>query len=205
MWRSLVAHPLWERRVAGSNPVIPTGRGWTCGFSPFSGRLITTPPQGSDGFSPGVPHCNPGPQPLTTAITVPDLPIGGIAVYGRTAGPIFHDGPGFTNANRAEPLATAEASGFCQDLALANSDYSFLPPDINSVFNWGPDARAHGGSVGLTPVVGSVVVFNPGNHFWSSTHYWNHGTWHVAAAPTPAPAQWPNSTSTSAAVANALA
>ena len=24
MWRSLVAHPLWERRVAGSNPVIPT-------------------------------------------------------------------------------------------------------------------------------------------------------------------------------------
>ncbi len=35
MWRSLVAHPLWERRVAGSNPVIPTERGWTCGFSPF--------------------------------------------------------------------------------------------------------------------------------------------------------------------------
>src|SRR5699024_921112 len=25
-WRSLVAHPLWERRVAGSNPVAPTGR-----------------------------------------------------------------------------------------------------------------------------------------------------------------------------------
>jgi hypothetical protein len=24
MWRSLVAHSLWERRVAGSNPVIPT-------------------------------------------------------------------------------------------------------------------------------------------------------------------------------------
>lgn len=24
MWRSLVAHPLWERRAAGSNPVIPT-------------------------------------------------------------------------------------------------------------------------------------------------------------------------------------
>src|SRR5699024_6704272 len=23
-WRSLVAHPLWERRVAGSNPVFPT-------------------------------------------------------------------------------------------------------------------------------------------------------------------------------------
>ena len=23
MWRSLVAHPLWERRAAGSNPAIP--------------------------------------------------------------------------------------------------------------------------------------------------------------------------------------
>src|SRR5699024_9565580 len=25
VWRRLVAHPLWERRVAGSNPVTPTG------------------------------------------------------------------------------------------------------------------------------------------------------------------------------------
>ena len=24
VWRSLVAHSLWERRVAGSNPVTPT-------------------------------------------------------------------------------------------------------------------------------------------------------------------------------------
>lgn len=31
MWRSLVAHSLWERRVAGSNPVIPTeSAGETC-------------------------------------------------------------------------------------------------------------------------------------------------------------------------------
>ena len=25
MWRSLVAHLLWEQGVAGSNPAIPTG------------------------------------------------------------------------------------------------------------------------------------------------------------------------------------
>ncbi|HEY3607048.1 MAG TPA: CHAP domain-containing protein [Pseudonocardiaceae bacterium] len=143
-------------------------------------HFITTPAQGADGYSPGVPHCG-GPQPLSTAISIPSLPIGGISVYGRTAGPIFNDGPGFTNANRAESLATAEASGFCQDLTLANSDYSFVLPDINVVAQWPVDARNNGRSVSMTPVVGSVVVFNPGNHYWSSSHYWNYGDGHVAA------------------------
>jgi surface antigen len=142
-------------------------------------HFITTPAQGSDGYSPGVPHCN-GPTPLTTAIAIPSLPIGGISVYGATAGPVFNDGPGFTNANRAESLATAEASGYCQDLVLANTDYSFLMPDINNVSLWPQDARNNGRNVSMTPVVGSVVVFNPGNHYWSSTHYWNYGDGHVA-------------------------
>ena len=32
VWRSLVAHPLWERRAAGSNPVSPTkGKVVGCG------------------------------------------------------------------------------------------------------------------------------------------------------------------------------
>ena len=142
-------------------------------------HFITTPPKGPDGYSPGIPHCG-GPQPLTTAIAVPDLPVGGISVYGRTAGPIFRDGPGFTNAARAESLATAEASGYCQDLVLANSDYSFVLPDINYVARWPQDARNNGRSVSLTPVVGSIVVFNPGNHFWSANRYWNYGDGHVA-------------------------
>jgi hypothetical protein len=142
-------------------------------------HFITTPPQGSDGYSPGVPHCN-GPLPLTTAINIPSLAIGGIQANGHTAGPIFNDGPGFTNAARAESLATANASGYCQDLALANSDYSFVLPDINYVARWPQDARNNGRSVTMTPVVGSVVVFNPGNHFWSATHYWNYGDGHVA-------------------------
>src|ERR1700680_4155896 len=47
---------------------------------------ISTPPQGSDVFPPGVPHCN-GPLPLSTSIAVPSLPIGGIQAYGYTAGP----------------------------------------------------------------------------------------------------------------------
>src|SRR3979411_2799643 len=45
MWRSLVAHPLWERRVAGSNPVIPTiKRSLTCNDKgrPESGRPLAS-------------------------------------------------------------------------------------------------------------------------------------------------------------------
>ncbi|WP_194905392.1 CHAP domain-containing protein [Catenulispora rubra] len=142
-------------------------------------HFITTPAQGSDGYSPGVPHCS-GPSSLTTAIAIPSLSIGGISVYGTTAGPIFNDGPGFTNAARAESLATAEASGYCQDLVLANSDFSFLMPDINYVARWPQDARDNGRDVSTTPVVGSVVVFNPGQHLWSATHYWDYGDGHVA-------------------------
>jgi hypothetical protein len=143
-------------------------------------HFITTPVQGSDGYSPGVPHCG-GPASLSTAIPITNpASVGGIGVYGWTAGPIFNDGPGFTNANRAESLASAESSGFCQDLVMANTDYSFLWPDINYVARWPQDARNNGRNVSMTPVVGSVVVFNPGFHYWSSTHYWDYGSGHVA-------------------------
>src|ERR1700680_3063563 len=37
---------------------------------------ISTPPQGSDGYSPGVPHCA-GPLPLTTSIAVRRPALGG--------------------------------------------------------------------------------------------------------------------------------
>jgi hypothetical protein len=58
MWRSLVAHSLWERRVAGSNPVIPTRvRG-------FASRAPLTL----------LPHSR-GPSPRTP--TVPLAPLGG--------------------------------------------------------------------------------------------------------------------------------
>jgi CHAP domain len=140
---------------------------------------ISTPPQGSDGFSPGVPHCG-GPAQLTTSIAVPNLPIGGIQAYGYTAGPIYNDGPGFTNANRAETLAAAEGSGFCQDLVMANTDFSWLWPDINYVARWPGDAINNGRSVTSYPIVGAVVVFRPGNHYFNSTYYWNYGDGHVA-------------------------
>jgi hypothetical protein len=136
---------------------------------------VSTPVQGSDGYSPGVPHCG-----LTNAIGVPGLPIGGIQAYGYTAGPLFKDGFGFTNANRAESLASAEASGFCQDLVMANTDFSWLWPDINYVARWPGDAWSNGRTVTSYPIVGAVVVFRPGNHYWSSTHYWNYGDGHVA-------------------------
>jgi hypothetical protein len=140
---------------------------------------ISTPPQGSDGYSPGVPHCA-GPLPLTTSIAVPSLAVGGIQAHGYTAGPLYNDGPGFTNANRAESLAAAENSGYCQDLVMANTDFSWLWPDINYVARWPGDALSNGRSVTSYPIVGAVVVFRPGNHYWSATHYWNYGDGHVA-------------------------
>jgi CHAP domain len=100
--------------------------------------------------------------------------------YGYTSGPLFNDGPGFTNASRAESLASAENSGFCQDMVMANTDFSWLWPDINYVARWPRDAQSNGRSVTSYPIVGSVVVFRPGNHYWSSTHYWNYGDGHVA-------------------------
>ena len=50
----------------------------------------------------------------------------------------------------------------------------------NYVARWPQDARDNGRDVSMTPVVGSVVVFNPGQHLWSSTHYWDYGDGHVA-------------------------
>jgi len=141
---------------------------------------ISTPPQGSDGYSPGVPHCS-GPQPLTTSISVPSLAHpGDIQASGYTAGPLYNDGPGFTNAARAESLASAENSGFCQDMVMANTDFSWLWPDINFVARWPGDALSNGRPVTSYPIVGAVVVFRPGNHYWSSTRYWNYGDGHVA-------------------------
>jgi hypothetical protein len=108
------------------------------------------------------------------------MPIGAITVVGKTAGPLFNPGPGSTGATRAESLTTAEASGYCQDLVLANTDLSFLLPDINYVARWPQDARDHGRTVSQVPLVGSVVVFNPGNHYWTAQHYWSYGDGHVA-------------------------
>src|SRR4051794_40082484 len=54
MWRSLVAHSLWERRVAGSNPVIPTRvRG-------FASRAPLT-----------LLHFSRGPSPRTPTVPLP--------------------------------------------------------------------------------------------------------------------------------------
>ncbi|MBO3744439.1 hypothetical protein J5X84_00065 [Streptosporangiaceae bacterium NEAU-GS5] len=152
------------------------GGGWVYDW------YVNTSPQGADGFSPGVPHCGAGsgPQPLTVAVSVPNLAIGGIQAAGQTAGPLFNDGPGFTNAGRAESLASAVASGYCQDLVMANTDFSWLWTNINYVARWPQDARANGRTVTGNPVVGSVVVFNPGWHYWSSQHYWDYGDGHVA-------------------------
>ncbi len=63
---------------------------------------------------------------------------------------------------------------------MANTDFSFLWPDINYVANWPQDGRNNGRVVSSTPVVGAVVVFNPGQHWWSTQHYWDYGSGHVA-------------------------
>jgi hypothetical protein len=141
---------------------------------------MTTAVVATDGYSPGMPHCAGGPPALTTSIAVPNLTIGGIKANGYTAGPLYYDGPGFSNAGRAESLAAAENSGFCQDMVMANTDFSWLWPDINYVARWPGDAVSNGRSVTGYPIVGAVVVFRPGNHYWSSAHYWNYGVGHVA-------------------------
>jgi hypothetical protein len=137
-------------------------------------HYITTPAQDGNGWSAGVPHC--GPPALSLALTKWTTPAPGkLVVIGRTAGPLFNDGPGFTNANRAESLSAAEASGFCQDVVMANTDYSFLWPDLNFVARWPQDARNNGMFVTTYPVVGAVVVFNGGWHGG-----WNYDNGHVA-------------------------
>src|SRR5262249_21342747 len=47
-WRSLVAHPLWERKVAGSNPAAPIRHHWKrykahIGRRPHASRSVTAP------------------------------------------------------------------------------------------------------------------------------------------------------------------
>ncbi len=49
-WRSLVAHLLWEQRVAGSNPVSPTIAGPVTG--PDQGAPGRTPARGTDRAAP---------------------------------------------------------------------------------------------------------------------------------------------------------
>jgi hypothetical protein len=44
-WRSLVAHLLWEQRVAGSNPVSPTSLG--------GDRFTSRSPEGAKDGGPG--------------------------------------------------------------------------------------------------------------------------------------------------------
>lgn len=141
-------------------------------------HYVSTPAQDSNGRSPGVRHCDEGKgTPLTPAISVPDIAPRGIVVLGHTAGPLFHDGPGFWNAAVAQSPASAESVGYCQNLVLANTDFPWLLPDwpLNYVAQWPSVAAQHGRAVLSHPVVGAVVVFKPGWH-----DGWNYDQGHVA-------------------------
>ena len=50
VWRSLVAHLVWDQGVAGSNPVTPTGRtpsgdNLSCGRQPIALKALAGAPQ----------------------------------------------------------------------------------------------------------------------------------------------------------------
>jgi hypothetical protein len=147
------------------------GNGWVYD------HYITTPAQDSHGWSPGVPRCGTPLGELATDVAVPNLQVNQVQAESSPAY-VFADGPGYYRAANVRGIYDG---GACQDFVMANTNFWWLWDSwdgyytLNHVATWPSVSQAYGRTVSSTPLVGDIVVFNPGWH-----GPWNYGSGHVA-------------------------